>query len=223
MLIAQLRKELASKLGSWRERQIAYMPSLQNVMIGQSPVEVEDEFLYLPSHFTCEQRDELGLVNLAIEELELREGQACDTILQLRRSVKALSAVRGRSKKNDEGQQQHTRSRGKIVTMEFMRDYLLSTYNLCRDAILNLGGPASKDLEAHIPKLGIDDLSRKPTIEKRQKGDSRRAEGNIWVTFGARTHAAQEHASGLHALEVEEVEFEPRKCSLYRCALRYFF
>jgi hypothetical protein len=178
--ITDIRQYLVKAVEDWRKCQAIH--SVVSNVLSQPTVEIEGLPLFLPSHYPSEHREGLDLKGLAKEEAELREAQACDLILQLRRAVKSLSAARGAKKKNDAGQQQLTRSMGKIQTMEFARDLLLETYELCRRALVSLEG--EDDVNRRFPPLSLKDLHRKPTISKRERGDSHRSEGGLWVTFG---------------------------------------
>lgn len=155
------------------------------MVVSQQPCELQHECLFLPSHFSKAERDCLGLTALSEEEAQLREGQATDAILQLRLIIKTLSAMQGRKKKNVRGQKESTRAYGKIHTIGTARDRVLMIYTECRLALKSLGrldDPISLD---RFPPLTNEDLYRKSTMDKRQLGDSNRADGRLWVTLGA--------------------------------------
>jgi hypothetical protein len=202
--IAETRISLTKALEEWRKCQAIHSSAIRTEVLAQAPAEIEEERLFLPSQFSTEQRVSLGLVELGKEEAELREAQCCDAILQLRRAVKSLSAARGAKKKNDSGQKQNTRSMGKIQTMEFTRDYVLEAYRLCRQALLSLRGEGNTG--ARFPELTADDLYRKPTISKRELGDSHRGEGKLWVTLGG-SAISESDDSSLHATD-QDIEIE---------------
>jgi hypothetical protein len=161
------------------------------------PCEVEDEPLYLPSQLTHEQRLAFRLERVAALEAELRDGQALDSILQLRRLEKVLSAKQGLRKKNDRGQHQNTRARGKIQRTTFVRDAVLIAYSNCRLALESLLQGDEAQLSAfrkRYPSLSKADLHRKSTVDKRQLGDSYRSEGALWTlqNFGGTTSTVGE-------------------------------
>ena len=111
------------------------MEDVQPLVAAQASSSFENRTLYLPSNLSGTQRLEYNLTHLASEEAQLREGQAGDIILQLRRVEKTLSAQHGLRKKNITGQTQATRARSKIHQTEFLRDTLLDTYESCRRAL----------------------------------------------------------------------------------------
>jgi hypothetical protein len=159
------------------------MPSLADMVQGQQPSHPEVEDLFLPSYFSSVRRDELDIAHLAKEEGLLREGQACDTIMQLRRAVKTLSALQSRRKKNEEHQKQQTRARSRIQGHEHFRDGLLATYSSCRQALTSLEYLSDPQAKQRYPVLTVNDLDRKSTFRKRSIGDSHRADGELWTAL----------------------------------------
>jgi hypothetical protein len=153
------------------------MPSVQSRIVSQPSCPVEKEELYLPSHFSESERSDLGLDQLASEEGLLREGQAYESIMRLRSTVKALSWYKRVRKENDRGQRQATRARARIAAAEFLRDSHLLTYNHARSALESLAllGP-----EGRFPPLTEEDCFRKSTVDKRQTGDTYRPDGRLW-------------------------------------------
>ena len=158
------------------------MVAVQPLVDALGPCSPEDQTLYLPSFFSASKRSELPLTELDHEEACLREGQAGDLILQLRRVEKTLSAQHGYRKKNIKGQPQATRSRSKIEQKMFLRDYLLETYESCRGALKSLGHLQQEDgVPERFPALTRADLFRKGTMIKWQLGDTYRPDGLLWV------------------------------------------
>jgi hypothetical protein len=179
--VGRKRKELSKGLEKWRDSQAVHMPSVMDIIECQDAYQVEDEPLLLPSSFPAIRQEELGIVTLASEEARLREGQACDLILQLRRVAKTISALHSQRKKNDKHQKQQTRSRSRIQAHELARDGMLATYIACRKALGSLGCIDDDLSERRFPPLTLDDLRRHSTVRKRGIGDSRRADGDLWV------------------------------------------
>jgi hypothetical protein len=158
------------------------MKSIQTMLDLVAPTEVETQPLYLPHHFSDIQRSELDITDLASGEAKLREGQAADLILQLRRVEKTLSAQHALRKKNASGQAQATRAWWKINQMEFTRDNLLATYEKCRQALKSLGHLHTSDANRErFPALTRADLFRKGTTVKWKLGDTYRPDGLLWV------------------------------------------
>lgn len=176
------------------------MAGLQTPPSSEAVKEVQDELLYLPSHFSESDREELGLSELGEEELELRRVQVVECIMQLRRSAKKHSSVRAQKRKDLPGQHTGTRAAGVRIALEFNQECLLRIYNVGREALVQL----SKDTQDGIsfPHLTSADLFRKPTTHKRQLGDSRRPDGMLW-RVGARADVGSTSNEGQ---EMEEGE-----------------
>lgn len=129
------------------------------------------------------------LEELAEEELELRRVQVVECIMQLRRSAKRLSSARAQKKKDGRGQYEGSRSTTLRHSLEFNQECLLLIYNLGRQALISLS--PDKHVAEAFPPLCAADLFRKTTTEKRQLGDSRRADGELWKV-GARASLSSE-------------------------------
>lgn len=157
------------------------MPHVREAVLSPSPSEseFEDERLYLPSYFSSSERHSMHLVKLAEEEKQIHKGQVIECILQLRRSAKRLSAIRDLRKKNETGQKPGTRATSQRHSIEFSQACLLGIYGVGRHALISLDD-GSGSFETQFPNLTVDDLSRKPTTQTRQMGDSHRAEGSLW-------------------------------------------
>jgi hypothetical protein len=180
--IASARADLAERIDEWRSHQAKFMAFVQPLAEALGPCNPEDQALYLPSSFSTSDRLAFDLTKLAREEACLREGQAGDLVLQLRRVEKTLSAHHGYRKKNVKGQAQATRSRSKIEQKEFIRDYLLETYETCRGALKTLDHLQQQDgAPERFPALTRADLFRKGTTVKWQLGDTYRPDGLLWV------------------------------------------
>ena len=165
----------------WRNLQTDHMSSVQPAILAQLPCEIEDEPLFLPSHFSETDRLQMDLTQLAEEEAQLRKGQAYEYILQLRRVMKIISTLHGQRKKQTWGQRQNTRARLKIQSMEYTRDRILEVYNSSHHALKLLGKLSSPELEEQFPYLTVPDLFRKSVQDKRQLGDTHRPDGRLWV------------------------------------------
>ena len=161
------------------------MQSAAEAIHVQRTSEAENEPLYLPSSFDAAQRENLSIADLAIEEGCLRSGQACDYIIQLRKTVKTLSALHSQRKKNAQHQKQQTRARARIKTLEFTRDSQLATYSSCRQALDSLGCLNDPLSQSRYPVLTAEDLNRKSTFRERGAGDSRHADGQLWTALAS--------------------------------------
>jgi hypothetical protein len=154
------------------------MPTVKEHILSQPPRLPEEEILFLPSNFSGEERDRLGLSSLVHDEALLREAQAHECVLQLRLTLKVISALQFKRRMNVVGQKRNTRARSRIYTMEAVRDHYLLVYNTTRDALIALAALHPED--DRLPHLSLTDLARKATIAKRQAGDNYRADGKFW-------------------------------------------
>ena len=165
------------------------MKTIKHFVLSAEPCETEAEKLFLPSHFSPEDRTSLLIDELASKEIELRDGQSYDCVLQLRRVEKSLSAIQGLRKKETKGQKTSTRAHTKLESMRLTRNTILATYSSCRAALQSLHAKrVDFDLmfTTQYPELTEKDLFRKSTASKRKLGDTHRPDGNIWVWSGAR-------------------------------------
>jgi hypothetical protein len=154
------------------------MATVKDHVLSQPPRLPEEENLFLPSSFPEEERNRLGLSALVRDEALLREAQAHECVLQLRLTLKVISALQFKRRMNVVGQRRSTRARSRIGTMEAVRDHYLLVYNTTRDALIALAALDPED--GKLPHLGLADLTRKSTIAKRQAGDNYRADGKFW-------------------------------------------
>lgn len=191
--IALAESDIKLRIKRWRNLQAAHMPHVKEAMLSQAPseAEIEEDRLHLPSCFSADERQLMSLLDLAEEEKELRKAQVIECILQLRRSAKRLSAVRGLKKKDDRGQRAAGRVTSQRHSIEFSQECLLAIYSVGRLALISLDNEQSS-FEKQFPTLTADDLFRKSTVQKRQMGDSHRAEGALW---GVNSHGTYTPAS----------------------------
>ena len=105
----------------------------------------ENITLYLPSNFTFHQRKSLGWQELGNMELQLREGQANDSLERLRECL-AEKSFRFRTEvRLAKGQKKVTRAWDSIHRMENQIKQAVVVYRAARDAIGELG--EATDLE----------------------------------------------------------------------------
>ncbi|KAF9035679.1 hypothetical protein BDZ89DRAFT_1130296 [Hymenopellis radicata] len=133
--IQKKRVALARRIQSFRTVQHVYMPGvraqLQRESIARaSPVEVEDQKLWLPSDFTADRRSNACLGDIASKEAEIRKGQCYDALETLRDCERAL------------------RNMSSIHTIEARRNFAADKYRRCRRALEQLepGGPWTIEL-----------------------------------------------------------------------------
>lgn len=170
------------------------MPSLRApVSESEGEGDIQDEELYLPSHYSRSERAKMQLSQLSSEELELRQIQVVECIMQLRHTTKKLSIARAEQKKDLPGQYTGTRATGIRNAIEFNQECLLLIYNAGRQAMVTLSDDES--IGEAYPSLTLADCYRKATTHKREKGDSRRIDGKLWKT-GARAETGTDPAPG---------------------------
>ncbi|TFK61216.1 hypothetical protein BDN72DRAFT_778500 [Pluteus cervinus] len=93
--------------------------------------------LYLPSSWTVTRPPELQRL-VRVESL-LREGQCHDALDSLRLAIKTFNANYKFKQDNVRGQSHNTRAQLFLETLNKDKVSALDKYNLCRDALLNLG------------------------------------------------------------------------------------
>jgi len=101
--------------------------------------------LYLPSNFKLHQRKDLGWQELGNMELQLREGQANDSLEKLRECLAEKSLRFRKQLRSAKGQKKTTRAWDSIHRMEDQIKQVVVTYRTARDAIQELG--EATDLE----------------------------------------------------------------------------
>jgi hypothetical protein len=182
--IDESRYVLTQRLDAWRTHQHAFMPTVYSRVLALPPRTAEDDPLILPSEFTAMQRAELSLCEIANDEADLREGQACETILQLRSAVKHLSSLRTLKAKNASGQNENTRAFTKIDRAQFTCEYLLEIYKQARGALESLGRLDDIGVAQRFPVLTQESLQRKPTTVKKALGDTYEIDEGLWTSGG---------------------------------------
>jgi hypothetical protein len=136
--------------------------------IGEEEPEItpEDTMLYLPSNFKLHQRKDLGWQELGRMELQLREGQANDSLERLRECL-AEKSLRFRTQlRSAKGQKKTTRAWDSIHRMEDQIKQVVVTYRAARDAIRELG--EATDLE-RFQEIKKSDLKMSGDIVEEQR------------------------------------------------------
>ena len=105
----------------------------------------ENVILYLPSNFKLHQRKDLGWQELGNMELQLREGQANDSLERLRECLAEKSLRFRKQLRPAKGQKKTTRAWDSIHRIGDQIKQVVVTYRTARDAIKELG--EATDLE----------------------------------------------------------------------------
>nr|GAT47170.1 predicted protein [Mycena chlorophos] len=153
------------------------MPAIGNTISDQTqtfpPIHLEK--LFLPSAFKkAEERLQLGLDDLATEEIRWRDGQGFDAIRVMQNNVKAVTALLKNKTKQDRGQKQNTRSNMQVEEALYRRKRHMAAFTAARTAQIVLTGKST------FPELTEDDLYMKPVLEKRKLGDSKHSDSSLW-------------------------------------------
>jgi hypothetical protein len=181
------KADIIERLSKWRTLQAIHMPDISQLLLATQPSEIEDEHLFLPSYFSEQDRIRYSLTHLAHEEMQLRQGQASECILQLRWIVKTLSVMHGQKIKNELGQKRNMRANYKLHSVELTRNRMLEVYNTSHHALRTLGYNPD-DLNDQFPLLTLSDLYRKSTVMKRQRGDTYHSDGRLWMLGGRQSN-----------------------------------
>ncbi|KAJ6616904.1 hypothetical protein B0H10DRAFT_1914835 [Mycena sp. CBHHK59/15] len=185
------RTKLNDMIIAWRQQQKSLAPKLGDKVAAQavaSPaVQIEHEKLFIPSDLTASERLQLDLVNLGVEEVRWREGQAFDALRTVQNVVKAVTALYDRKEKNERQQKDNSRAGDHIQDTIKRRDRHMQTYESARLAMISLGalaeGPGTS-----FPPLKEADTFMKSVRKTRQVGDSRFTDGLLWrVAAGSST------------------------------------
>ncbi|KAK7045235.1 CxC2 domain-containing protein [Favolaschia claudopus] len=174
--VEKLTAKLRTQIVEFRKVQIQLMPKVGDRVAAQAskPPALELECLYIPSDFDAAARKKLGLDELAAEEAIWREGQLYDILRALQNIVKAVSALRGRKKKNDRQQKQNTRTGEYISDTLKKQGHHIQFYAVVRQKIVMLNGSCS------LPILTEQDLFMKSVQQKKHVGDSKRTDGLLF-------------------------------------------
>ncbi|KAK7029348.1 hypothetical protein R3P38DRAFT_2934972 [Favolaschia claudopus] len=174
--VEKLTAKLRTQIVEFRKVQTQLMPKVGDRVAAQAskPPALELECLYIPSDFDAAARKKLGLDELAAEEAIWREGQLYDILRALQNIVKAVSALRGRKKKNDRQQKQNTRTGEYISDTLKKQGHHIQFYAVVRQKIVMLNGSCS------LPTLTEQDLFMKSVQQKRHVGDSKRTDGLLF-------------------------------------------
>ena len=112
---------------------------VEEIVEEEPEVTPERVVLYLPSNFTCQQREEYGLQRLGKMEYELREGQANDSLERLRECL-AEKSLRFRTEvRPAKSQKKMTRAWDSVHRMENQIKQVVVAYRTARKAIGELG------------------------------------------------------------------------------------
>ncbi|KAG6810078.1 hypothetical protein H0H92_013396 [Tricholoma furcatifolium] len=171
--------KLESDIENWREHQLLHFPSLEDRVLAlkQQESKAQDIDLLLPSSFTSEEWDSLQLNSAAEIERDLREGQAHDTLENLRLCIKAYNASLNFKKNNVFGQRPNTRAQKLLITLRTQSKHAMETYQVIYKKLLNLGLS-----DARLQPLDDTMLWAKNPTHRHELGSSKKVDPWYWHT-----------------------------------------
>jgi len=177
------RTQLGDEIRSWRKQQARALSHMEDVHLRMDPaISSEDEVLFLPSDFSLQDRDSMGLNEAARIEVQLREGEANDAISSLCDSVLHKMVLLDAKNTNSRGVFQNTRALKYINATNERKNLSISRYREARHRLLFLTDFAKKTLDDY-PELLDSHTYAKNAATARELGDGSSTDSWIW-TFG---------------------------------------
>lgn len=170
----------------WRHLQNIHMnpflaPGILDLDEIFDPNSVTIQTIGLPSDLLplpeCDSEDFHTLITA---ETSLRQAEAEEALDSLRRVVRMLGALEHEKRVHRRGQEQNTRTNSQLEDLRRRRDTFIDTYNCARDALEKLGVIQKEDDKGCYPKLSVSDTFRRNPESRRELGDSRRPESQLW-------------------------------------------
>jgi hypothetical protein len=178
------QNRLRMDLSEWRQDQLLHMKSVTDHAANQVTQEPEEQILYLPSDFpNSEVRRDLGLDQLEVIEMKLREGEAYDALRDLRTAVKHVNGLTYKKQTNVRHAGPNTRAKEMIDDVKRKRDGYIDRYNGAREAMISLGCTCVGDQD-EFPRLTVADAVMKYTERPHACGDGSRSMAKIWRIGG---------------------------------------
>lgn len=182
---ANLRKELTA----WRIIQFERFPSLHTHITDLAETVPEKEKLLLPSEFPQHMRSALGLEELTKAEYALREGEAHDSLADVRLAIKTFNFNVAFKIAQIQGQSANTRAQNFLRTLANDRIVAADAYRRARAALVNLGLP---EADKTLKPLVNDELWAKNTRDMPKMGESKMVDPWIWTVGRPANLSAQE-------------------------------
>ena len=89
--ISRARAKFSCDLNAWQKVQLQWYPKLRDYILLVDTATPEEAQLRLPSAFTAELRQSLGLSQLAVIKYKLREGQAHNALQALHQVIQEFN------------------------------------------------------------------------------------------------------------------------------------
>lgn len=190
------RKSLTRDIRKWREQYLKVAPEVETVLENRDELpEAEDDTLHLPSDFSQKERKDLGLIELGVIELKLREGEANEAVIGVCNALTHENLLAGFQKRNARGVRQNTRSHKIINHIKEKRHEHAAVYRHCRSKVLSLSN-SPQGLDGY-PVLLNEDMYQKNAAESRVLGDGKKTDSWIWSYGSLRGLDQREKASFL--------------------------
>ena len=177
------REKLRSDIGTWHDHVAAVYPILLDQIDNDPDLTAENALICLPSALPKpkDSKDSKDLEAVRDIELQIRKGEACDVLGDLRYAILVKNALFC-SKKNQKSSVQ-TRTRSEWFIEDARRQVCMhaSLYQNSYQAMLSLGLPT--DDPAYKP-LTNKDLKTKNASQDRQLGDGSKVDSWIWGPIG---------------------------------------
>jgi hypothetical protein len=183
VLVSRARAKFLHDLDAWRKAQLQQYPKLHDHIPLVDSSTPEEAHLQLPSDFTPELRQSLGLTQLAVIEYELREGQAHDALKSLRQVIQEFNHNLLDKKGNVHGIAATLRSESFLRVLTSDKRIAATTYRRARNAMINLG-LSKTDLQWR--ELCDDQLWGKNVSVVRSMGDSKTRDPWFWQIVAPR-------------------------------------
>ncbi|KAJ7755770.1 hypothetical protein B0H14DRAFT_2635247 [Mycena olivaceomarginata] len=126
--------------------------------------------------------------------------KAFDALRGIRTVVKAIRALRDRKEKNERQQKQNSRAGDHINDTVRRREFRMATYDAARQAMISLDS-MSQGPDSAFPPLSVDDTFMKSVVKKRQLGDSRFTDGQLFTVGSGATQPSIQPIGVSPALE----------------------
>jgi hypothetical protein len=181
--VSRARAKFSRDLNAWRKVQLQRYPKLRDHIPLVDSATPEEAQLQLPSAFTTELRQSLGLTQLAIIEYQLREGQAHDALQALRQVIQEFNYNLLDKKNNVHGIAATLRSESFLRVLTSDKQIAARTYRRSRNAMLSLG---LSETDSHWRELRDDELWGKNVSVVRSMGDSKRRDPWFWHVVAPR-------------------------------------
>lgn len=178
------RAKLVAEIEQWRRRQLVHMPKLAEFVgekLKNSDQDIEDQKLWLPSDLDDNMIAQHDLQDVAKVELELRKGEAYDTLNDVRAAVSHELQLGVQKRRHARKGAMHTRATALIRDAAEYKRSVGKRYIVARAAIVSL----DRGLQSTFPILRDVDLDAKLINTGSELGGGRKTDSWIW-TVGVR-------------------------------------